>query len=471
MSKVIGRERQIKQLQDVLKSKKSELVVVYGRRRVGKTFLIRETYKKHIVLEVSGIADGSYADQLTNFHNEIGRRSKIFIKRTTPTNWLEGFTLLGEYIDKLKSSKKKVIFIDEFPWMYTQRSNFVQMFGHFWNSYCTKRNDLVVVICGSAASFMVNKIINDRKSLHNRISVAMRLLPFDLYETMVFLKSKKVNLDKYSYLQLYMAIGGIPHYLEKIHQGDSVAVAIDRLCFQKDGVLTNEFNEIFSSLFDESENHTRIIESLANTQKGLNRSDITNKSKVSTGGTLTKVLSELQESGFIQSYQPYGNKVKEVLYRLSDEYSLFYLKFIKNHSGNSWQKLYTSRSYASWSGFAFENLCLKHFPQIMKGLGLSGIGAQCSSWKNKNAQIDLLIDRDDRAINLCEMKFSVNEFSISKSYAQNIKNKKTEFTKHISTPRKNIFVTFVTTYGVKDNQYSDELMDNQITMEHLFEKL
>ena len=469
MNKIIGREKQIELLQNALISDKSELIAIYGRRRVGKTFLIRETYAKEIIFEISGIPDGSLNDQLINFYNEISKKSKKSFKKEAPTNWMEAFNMLSEYIDNLKSTKK-VVFIDEFPWMYTHKSKFVQMFGHFWNSYCAKRNDLVVVICGSSASFMVNKVINDRKGLHNRISIPIRLLPFNLYETELFLKSKKVHLDRYACLQLYMAIGGIPHYLEKIQQGESVPVAIDRLCFQQDGILVNEFNQIFVSLFENSENHTKIVETLATSQRGMVREELIRKSKISSGGTLTKAIQELIESGFISEYQPYTNKVKETLFRLSDEYSLFYQKFIKNNSGTSWKTLFSSRSYVSWCGLAFETLCLKHTDQILKKLGLSGVDVQSSSWRNENAQIDLLIDRSDRCINICEMKFSESEFVIDKSYADNIRNKKAEFIKEL-TSRKNVFVTFVTTFGVKSNNHSSQVMDNQITIDSLFEKL
>ncbi len=469
MNKIIGREKQIELLQNALISDKSELIAIYGRRRVGKTFLIRETYAKEIIFEISGIPDGSLNDQLINFYNEISKKSKKFLKKEPLTNWMEAFNMLGEYIDSLKSTKK-VVFIDEFPWMYTHKSKFVQMFGHFWNSYCAKRNDLVVVICGSSASFMVNKVINDRKGLHNRISIPIRLLPFNLYETELFLKSKKIHLDRYAYLQLYMAIGGIPHYLEKIQQGDSVPVAIDRLCFQQDEILVNEFNQIFVSLFENSENHTKIVETLATSQRGMVREELIRKSKISSGGTLTKAIQELIESGFISEYQPYTNKVKETLFRLSDEYSLFYQKFIKNNSGTSWKTLFSSRSYVSWCGFAFETLCLKHTDQILKKLGLSGVDVQSSSWRNENAQIDLLLDRSDRSINICEMKFSESDFVIDKSYADNIRNKKAEFIKEL-TSRKNVFVTFVTTFGVKSNNHSSQVMDNQITIDSLFEKL
>lgn len=469
MSRIIGRDDQVEQLEKLLLSDKSELVVIYGRRRVGKTFLIREVYRKYTIFEVSGIADGSYRDQLTNFYNEICNRKKVFRRKQIPNNWLEAFNLLGEYVDSKKSNKKQVIFIDEFPWMYTHKSKFVQLFGHFWNSYCSKRDDLIVVICGSAASFMVNKVLKDPKGLHHRITLPIRLLPFNLYETELFLKSRKVKLDRYSYLQLYMAIGGIPHYLEKIQSGDSVPVAIDRLCFIKNGLLVDEFNHIFASLFTDAENHMKIVEVLSTSQKGITREQLIVKSKISSGGTLTRTIEELVESGFISEYEPYSNTSKEALYRLTDEYSMFYLKYIRRNKGKSWKTLYSSRSYSSWSGFAFENLCLKHDKQILAGLGISGIEANSSSWRNKNAQIDLLIDRSDRTINLCELKFSEDVFTISKSYANNIRKKKREFLSELKE-RKNVFVIFVTTFGVKTNDHSLEVMDDQVTMDCLFER-
>ncbi|MCB9235895.1 MAG: ATP-binding protein [Bacteroidia bacterium] len=470
MSKVVGRDKEIEQLERALQSRKSELIAVYGRRRVGKTFLIRETFKKHFIFEVSGIPDGSFREQLSHFFHEICQRSPKFKTKTPPTNWLEAFYLLQAFIENSRSKQKKVIFIDEFPWMNTHKSKFVQMFAHFWNSFCTRRDDLVVVICGSAASFMVNQVIRDRKGLHNRISVRIRLLPFNLHETELFLKSRKVHFNRYSCLQVYMAIGGIPHYLEKILPGDSVPMAIDRLCFQQNGILVDEFDQVFASLFDNSENHTRIVEALAASQKGLTREELIARTQIPSGGTLTRAVNELTESGFISEYRPFGNRVKETLWRITDEYCVFYLKFIRKNASLSWTTLYQSRSYSSWSGFAFETLCLKHVAQILKGLEIRGMSAHASSWRNENAQVDLLIDRSDRCINLCEIKFSEREFVITKSYAEAIARKKMEFIRAMNS-RKNIFVTFITTYGVKNNSYRSLVMDNQVKMDSLFQSL
>lgn len=468
MSKVIGRKTEINTLQLAINSGKSELIAIYGRRRVGKTFLIRETYKREMIFEVSGIPDGSYNQQLINFFHKIIEKSSKFKKRNAPKDWLEAFNLLGEYISGLKSLEKKVVFIDELPWMHTPKSNFISLFSHFWNDYCSKRDDLVVVICGSAASFMINKVINDKKGLHNRISYPIRLLPFNLVETEMFLKSKKINLGRYDYLQIYMAIGGIPHYLDKIVPGDSVATAIDRLCFRTGGLLVDEFNVVFASLFENSSNHVKIVEFLGASKKGLTREEIVSKTGLSSGGSLTRTINELSESGFISEYKPFHKIKKDSFYRLSDEYSLFFIKYIKNNSDNSWTTLNNSRSYISWSGLAFEAVCLKHISQIKKALGIGGVSANSSSWRNANAQIDLVIDRSDNCINLCEMKFSISEFTISKDYKDSLLNKKSEFYKEL-TSRKNVFITMVTTFGVKINQNSSDSMDNQVTMDALFE--
>ena len=364
-----------------------------------------------------------------------------------------------------------LIFIDEFPWIATQKSKFLMCFENFWNSYATKRSDLLIVICGSSASYMLQKIIKNKGGLHNRISQTIRLLPFNLYETALFLKSKKINYTQYDILQLYMVMGGIPHYLEKVQKGDSVAQNIDHLCFQKDGILYDEFNQLFASLFDDSERHKSIIKALASSKKGFTRDTLIKKSKISGGGDFTKKLEELIESGFVSEYLYYQNKSKQTLYRLSDEYSMFYLKFIENIKElgkGTWQKLYISQSYTSWSGFSFETLCIKHIYQIKKALGIHSVYSTNSYWFNKNAQIDLLIDRDDNIINLCELKFYQSPFTITKSYHANLVNKRNQFKIETATA-KNIFLTMITTFGLNSNAYSLEIIENELTMGCLFE--
>lgn len=466
MPTIIGRKNERELLQNALDSHQSELIAVYGRRRVGKTFLIWECYRNDIVFEVTGLFNGSMKEQLYNFTKSLGNSDG----EPLPISWLEAFERLEHKINRLRSKKKKVLFIDEFPWMATPRSNFLMAFENFWNHYCTKRQDLVVVICGSAASYMVHKIVNNKGGLHNRITQKIRLLPFNLSETNLFLRHRGIRYTNYDVVQLYMAIGGVPHYLDKLKKGESVAQNIDRLCFEKDGVLTDEFDRLFRSLFDHSDKYVSIIKTLAGVNKGITRQELIDRSGISGGGDFSWKLTELVESGFVSESPFYKNKKQLTLYRLSDEYCRFYLKFIQQHKGNgsgTWQRLFKSQSYNSWSGFSFENLCLKHIHQLKRSLRIDAIYSLNSSWFNQDAQIDLLIDRDDNIITICEMKFYNTDYTIDKKAYQNLKNKLHAFQRETGT-RKNIFLTMVTSYGIKENEYSRELVQNELKIDSLF---
>lgn len=470
MRQLIGRETEKKILLNALQSNRPELIVVYGRRRIGKTYLIREVYKNHICFELVGIQKVTLRTQLKKFHLTLGAKmSKIPL----PSDWIEGFHQLSQYLDRLKSKGKKVIFFDEFPWFDTRKSSFLAAFDNFWNSYASKRNDLIVVICGSAASYMINNIIKNKGGLHNRLTEKIKLTYFNLSETEQLLKQNKVQLTRYDILQLYMAMGGVPHYLEKVLPGESVAQTLDRLCFDKDGFLRSEFNNVFASLFDQYDNHETIIRTLSTVRKGLTRSEILSKSKISSGGRLTKTLKELEESGFIENYAPYRG-TKGSIFRLTDEYSMFYIKYIepsRPSMNGVWMKMQGQQSYKIWSGFSFETVCIKHVEQIKEGLKISGINIKHGGWIEKNTkkgtQIDLLLDRDDNVINLCEMKFYNTEFTIDKKYASEIAKKVAVFSASTKT-KKSIFVTFITTYGLNSNPYSTQHVQNELTMDDLF---
>lgn len=467
---IIGRNREKEKLNETLISSKPELIVVYGRRRVGKTFLIREVLKDHIVFQISGLYKGNMKDQLRNFQNELSKKDKQLSNKNIPNNWSDVFSELENYINNLSGKKKKVIFIDEFPWIATARSKFLMWFENFWNSYCTKRNDLIVVICGSSASYMVKNIIKNKGGLHNRLTAKIKLEPFNLNETKHFLQSKNIALENYDIIQLYMIIGGIPYYLEKIRKGFSVAQNIDQLCFEEGGELCNEFNEVFSSLFSESGTHIKMIRTLSETKKGISRQNLLDKCSLKQTGFTTNIFNELIETGFVKQYRPFGKKDRNSLFRLSDEYSLFYLKYIEpntNQGKGTWNKISSKQTFKSWSGYAFENLCLNHSSQIKKKLGISGIYTNSSSWSNENAQVDLIIDRDDNRINLCEMKFYNRPFTIDKKYHQNLSNKINEF-KDTTNTRKGVYLTFITTFGIKQNEYSLNLVENELTIDNLF---
>lgn len=475
MEKLIGRHNEKKLLQEAIESGKPELIALFGRRRVGKTFLIRKHLSKSLVFEFVGTRDARLPQQLENFNKALGKaigNTKIY---QTPASWSDAFDQLSHYLTPKLAEGRAVVFLDELPWLDTHKSGFLPAFDHWWNSWGTGQSNLMVVICGSAASWMIQHVVNNRGGLHNRITRKIRLLPFDLKETEEFLHALTVNMDRYQILQLYMVMGGIPHYLKEVKKGESSTQAIDRICFTKDGLLASEFNNLYHSLFDDASRHLAVVRVLAGNNPGLTRSEIIDKTGLSSGGTITGILEKLIESGFVTDWQPYDKKLKDTIYKLGDEFTHFYLKFTekKKSSGEGiWQSFSTGQSWKSWSGVAFERVCLKHILQLKRELGIQSIYTEESAWrylpkKGNGAQIDLLLDRKDFVINLCEMKYSESEFLIDKAYADNLENKRDVFREQTKT-KKSIYLTLVTTFGIKNNEYSKRLIQNSITMDSLF---
>lgn len=375
----------------------------------------------------------------------------------------------------MKGQQKKVIFLDELPWFDTPRSKFLTAFENFWNAYCTKRRDIVCVICGSAASWMIKKVLKNKGGLHNRVSEKIRLIQFNLQEVDMFLKAKGIRWSKYDIAQLYMTTGGIPYYLDAVRKGESVVQFINRACFSKDGVLEDEYKVLFSSLFDNSDRHYRIVEALNDRKTGLTRKEMIQKTKLPSGGSLTVILNELEESGFIEKVIPYQKNKAKLLYKLTDNFTIFYLKFMKNHStksGRNWTNIIKNQSWVSWSGLAFERLCFSHIPQIRRALKLEAIESTVSSWKQvdkeEGIQIDMIIDRADRVVNVCEIKFAKGDFVIDKAYAKKLRNKINLFSNIPANKRKNIFLTMISTFGLADNEYYKELVQSEVSLEDLF---
>jgi len=476
MEPIIGREEEKKILAQALASKEAELIALYGRRRVGKTFLARNFYHKQIVFELTGIHEAGLAKQLANFSKALKDAMGVAVTPATPANWQQAFQLLSDFLRRKIVKEPIVVLIDELPWIHTPRSGFLSAFGHWWNTWASRQPLLKVVICGSAASWMIDNIINSRGGLHNRVSQTIRLLPFTLAETEQYLVSRGIKLDHYQLLQLYMAMGGIPQYLKQVSKGESVAQTIDKLCFAKSGSLKTEFNNLYKSLFAHAEHHEAIVRALAKKGKGMSRAEVINACGFTTGGWTTHLFEELEESGFITQYIPFDRTARDSIYKLTDEYSLFYLKFIENAratGAGTWLKLSTGQSYNSWSGFAFEAVCQKHISQIKRALGISGVYTEVSAWRylpKKNetgAQIDLLLDRQDHCINVCEMKFANAEFMIDKKYAGELDSKVNVFKNQTST-KKTIFPTMITTYGTKQNIYSTGRIVAEVIIRDLF---
>jgi uncharacterized protein len=475
--KLIGRALEIEKLDKMLHAKQADFLAVYGRRRVGKTFLIRQHLKPNIIFDLSGKKEGELQEQLDNFFEEYIKRTKSKKIKQAPTTWQEAFKLLTTYISSLPKKKTKyVIFLDEMPWMDTPKSKFISALDFFWNQHASNMDNVLLIACGSATSWIRKKLIQARGGLHNRVTQRMKLIPFTLHETDLYIKSCGIKMPQYQILELYMAMGGIPFYLKEITRGKTATQLIDDICFSKQGLLQGEYEQLYHSLFKNADNHIVIIEALAKKPQGITRADIAAVTKLSEG-TLSRTLEELCECDFVSIYMPFINKKKDAIYKLTDLYSLFYLKFIKPNKGGgnkTWEQLSKQTTYKAWSGYAFENICMAHTQQIKTALGISGIYTQTSAWKFRGndtlpgAQIDMVIDRADQAINICEAKFTKENFVVTKKYSEELRAKKTIF-KTATKTKKLLFTTLLSTYPVLKNNYYLEEIDNEITMDILFE--
>lgn len=473
---IVGREEAKERIKRKLGTPKSDLVAVIGRRRIGKTYLINQVLEKEIIFHFSGLFKGSMPEHLERFGKALNEAQGNNNPITPLLSWFEAFDRLRMYINSKRSKKKKVIFLDEFPWMATNRSRFLTAFTDFWNSYAAKRTDLMVIICGSSASWMINKVLKNKGGLHNRVTERIILEPFTLGETKQLLVKNGVIIPDIEIITLYMAIGGVPYYIDQMQKGESSTQFIDRTCFRKNGVLRLEYDELFASLFDNSDKHHRIIEHLAAHPKGLTRIRLLQLAQLNSGGGATTILHELQTSGFIEEYIPYGKKKKDSLFKLKDHYVHFYLKYVKGSKEgqkNVWTKISNSPSFQSWSGLAFEQICHEHIDKIKEALKIDGILSTHGAWHTKGndtitgAQIDLLIDRSDNIINLCEIKYSNSLYTITKDYAKVIRHKMAAFN-YITKNKKGLFPTMITSYGLSDNMHAQDLIQQSVTADQLF---
>ncbi|HEX2582755.1 MAG TPA: ATP-binding protein [Chlamydiales bacterium] len=478
---IIGREKELGILKKFLKSQKAEFLAIYGRRRIGKTFLIHEFYKdKGIYFEITGSNKASKKEQLKNFSREL---QVLFPGTKKISDWSDAFDVLLKKIQRVDPGQKFIFFIDELPWLASPKSGFLSALDYFWNRHFSRLSNVLLIVCGSAAHWIIRKIINDKGGLHNRLSQWIRLEPFTLRETESYLAEQGIKFQRKQLVELYMAFGGVAKYLTSLPTGKSVAQIINEYCFTPNGFLFSEFSKLYESLFDSSEKHMAIVRALAKKQHGLTQTALLKVAGLQPGGTSSLALQELEEAGFIMSIQAFGKKQKEKSFRLIDEYSLFYFAWIeeirgdvfKNFDAEYWVKKYKTPAWYAWAGHAFETICLKHSEKIKKALGISGITTSESHWKHiplkksegQGVEIDLVIDRADNCINLCEIKFCEEEFEIKKDYAKDLENKKSVFQKTTGT-KKTIFLTLITPFGLKENAYSIELVNQQLTLDALF---
>lgn len=480
---IIGREAEQAILRQAFKSRKAEFIATYGRRRVGKTFLIEQFFTSQACLyfSITGLHNGTLKEQLAIFTNAL---QQLFftgtgLRVTPPNDWMQAFEQLTNTINKFSKQKKMVLFFDELPWLASQKSGFKKALDHYWNTVWSKNHRFVLIVCGSAASWMIENIIHDKGGLHNRITVQLPLFPFSLKETYEYLHHIGAKFNHQQVLELYMVLGGIPHYLEKVNPKLSAAQNISHLCFSRHGRLFGEFDKLFASLFKNADAYIELVKIIASKRYGVTRKLLETHAKLSaTGGTLSNRLNALEEAGFIKSFIPIGYNEKGLYYRLTDEYCLFYLTWIKpvkrqiehESTPNYWAKKSKSPSWHSWSGYAFESICLKHVSQLKRALFIPD-NALAGAWQyradNEGAQIDLLFDRDDGVVTLCEIKYCQTEFEINKKYAAELAKKISVFQQH-SKINKQVFLSMITATPLKQNQYSAELVTSTALLEDLF---
>ena len=465
MSTIIGRAKEIAELMGIYRRKQSQLVAVYGRRRVGKTFLIRELFKENFAFYHTGVSPAELQgknlleEQLSAFYVTLKRHG--YQSATPPTNWMEAFNCLIELLSKTDKNSRTVVFIDEMPWMDTPRSGFITAFEHFWNGWGAGQDNLMFIVCGSATSWIQANLINSYGGLYNRVNAEISLAPFNLCETEQLLQAQDVSMPRYDILQLYMAVGGIPMYLSYVQPGKSLAQIIDDLYFVRKAKLKKEFDRLFGSIFRQPEQYKKVVKILAERQSGYSREEIAQKLGTNPGNAISKVLNALEESDFIEYYQPFGNTKRAMQYRLIDPFCIFYLSQVdgKRRKDNFWQENENLSALSVWRGRAFENACLTHIEQIKMGLGVVGVSSDNSPWtlrgdnNQDGMQIDLIIKRSDRVVNVCEMKFVNTEFEVSKEYEMKLRDRLNKI-KELVPRQHNVQMTLITTYGLKYGLHS-----------------
>ena len=471
---MIGRKKEKNRLLDAYSSENSEFVVVYGRRRVGKTFLVRETFNYKFTFSHTGRAKAGMSEQLLYFRDALvdaGYEACPNLK-----SWREAFRALQKFLEGA-SDARKVVFIDELPYMATHRSGFVGAFEHFWNAWASARKDIVLIVCGSAASWLLKKVIRDKGGLHNRVTMSIHLCPFALAECEQFAAAKGLAYTRSQIAECYMALGGIPYYWNCLRRGLGVDQNMDALFFSDGAELRHEYDELYTSLFDSPEPYMRIVEALGRSGGTLTRDEVVRLSGLASGGVFSRYLEDLEECGFVGKIKTFGLEKNGARYRLSDNFTLFHFNFIAHNTDNDetfWTDSRGSGMRRAWVGLAFERVCLAHVQEIKSALGIAGVRTAVSVWSHRadevypeGAQIDMVIDRADGIINLCEMKFTGNEFTVDKKYDRELMNKRAVF-QSVTETKKAVHLTMVTSSGLVRNAYSNNIQ-SEVTLDDLFE--
>jgi AAA+ ATPase superfamily predicted ATPase len=470
-SDLIARKDEQAILQSCLESNQSEFVAVYGRRRVGKTFLIKEFFGGRFAFYVTGILNSPKEKQIENFNAEIVNHGGAGL--TPASDWHEAFENLNKLIDQSSQDTKKVVFIDELPWMDTEHSGLLAALDHYWNRWASTRHDVLLIVCGSATSWMVSNLVDNYGGLYNRLTRQIALRPFTLGECEEYYRSRGIPYTRYQMVESYMIFGGIPHYMRLMDAKFSLYQNVDALYFAANAPLRNEYTTLLRSLFKRAESPITIIEALAVRGKGLTRDELLAATGLADGGSFKRMLDDLVNNGFVRLYKAFGKRRRGRLYQLVDPFILFHLRFNDkrdSYDTDFWLQFSPTPGHAAWSGFAFERVCLLHIPQIRRALGIGGVLIDVSSWRSiehePGAQVDLVIERNDNVVNLCEMKYASGEFVVDKAYDEALRNKRAAFIAETAT-NKAVQTTLITTFGTRRNEYASAI-PSQLTMDDLF---
>ena len=471
---ITGRTKERRLLNEALRDDRSHFIAVYGRRRIGKTFLIRECFDYRFTFQHAGVSDGSFQEQLSAFAASL--KDAGLSPETTLQSWTEAFEGLKDLI-RQSTEKRKVLFIDELSWMDTPKSRLIQALENFWNGWASARKDIVLILCASATSWMLSRIVHHKGGLYNRLTEQIHLNAFSLAECEEYVRSRNIRLNREQILQFYMIFGGVPFYWTFLQKGLSLSQNVDQILFADDAPLKEEFKYLYASIFKHPDVYLKIVRTLAEKKVGMTREELILTAKLPNSGDLTDKLEELESCGFIRKYQAFGRKKKNSVYQLMDFYTLFYYKFLAEEptDGHFWTNQINMPAVNTWMGLAFERVCLAHTGQIKRKLGISGVLTEVNSWYCKpdpeegifGSQIDLLLVRKDQVINLCEMKYSATEVTITAKTDRSIRNKISDLI--LSTGTKYaIHPTLVTTYGLTESSYAGNIQA-VITMEDLFQ--
>ena len=469
---MVGRQKELKLLRNLLDSSESEFAAIYGRRRIGKTYLINEALGDRFAFHHAGLREGNTRKQLDAFR--LSLRQQGYFNCPRLQNWLEAFFQLESFLDRLMMSCK-VVFLDELPWMDTPKSGFLTALEAFWNGWACLRKDIVLVVCGSATSWMVTNIIRNCGGLDNRVRTRIKLMPFTLRECSEYADEERhLGFSRRDVVECYMALGGVAYYWSLLEKGKSLAQNIDALFFSEQDGLRGEYDELYRSIFRHPDMYWKIVEMVGERRDGLTRDEMLKHLGIASNGTFSRCLSDLEECGFIRCYQQSVEGQNGGVYQLVDNFTLFYRRFVQNQNnrgGDYWQSVVTEGAKNEWRGFAFERVCLAHVAQIKAALGISGVYAEAYSWRGKSsnghaAQIDLVLDRKDRVVNVCEMKYGRKPYVIDKDEAERLQQRIDVFRDRMGEDR-SFHLTMITSNGLDHNMYSHSVQ-SVVTLDDLF---